>query len=58
MSVAAIETRRNDFYLLARAGIVLLRNTQIAEPVEEHLLVNGDTVQVGKSRFIFQTGEE
>jgi hypothetical protein len=55
---AAIETRHNDFYLMARAGVVLLRNTQIAEPVEAHLLVNGDTVQVGKSRFIFQTGEE
>ena len=55
---AAIEVHNQEFYLAAREGTVYLRSPQGMRSVEKHLLVDGDTVQISKSRLVFQTGGE
>ncbi len=55
---AAIVTEQGDFHLVARQGVVRLRNGEVSQPVQDHVLQNGDTVQIGRSRFIFYTGEQ
>jgi len=55
---AAIEVQTNAFHLSPREGVVLLRNTNVAQPVQNHALQHGDKVQIGRSRFVFETGQE
>jgi hypothetical protein len=55
---AAIVVQQGAFHLVAREGVVRLRNGEVGQPVGDHVLQYGDTVQIGRSRFIFYTGEQ
>jgi len=55
---AAIATKGSAFTLTPRDGPVALRTAGGAQPVTTHLLQPGDMIQIGKSRFVFETGAE
>ncbi len=56
---AEIVHRNGEFTITSREGSVLLRpaheTTPVMTPVQQHVLQPGDTVQLGRTRFIFQT---
>ena len=54
----AIESQADGFHLAAREGGVQLRVANVGQPIARHLLRHGDIVQMGRSRFVFETGEE
>jgi len=55
---AAIATSGGAFTLTPRDGPVALRTTGAAQPVTTRILQPGDTIQIGRSRFVFETGVE
>lgn len=55
---AAIATRGAVFTLTPRDGPVALRTAGGAQPVTTRALQPGDTIQIGRSRFVFETGAE
>jgi hypothetical protein len=55
---AAIMAVKGEFHLAAREGVVRLRSGGTSHQVHDHVLQHGDTVQIGRSRFIFYTGEQ
>lgn len=53
---AVISAQGGAFTLTARDGAVMLRNAGASQPVTAHLLQPGDTLQIGRSRFVFESG--
>jgi len=52
---AEIVHNNGEFTIMGREGSVLLRRAQETTTVQQHVLQPGDTVQLGRTRFIFQT---
>lgn len=52
---AEIVHRNGQFTITGRDGSVLLRRANETTAVQQHLLQPGDTIQLGRTRFIFQT---
>lgn len=58
VSVHAEIVRQGAEYVIAgREGSVFLRNQSAQSPIQQHTLRPGDSLQLGKTRFIFQTDE-
>lgn len=55
---AVIQSQADGFLLAAREGALQLRSGAAAQPIAQRLLQNGDEVQIGRSRFVFETGME
>lgn len=54
---AEITCANGSFSISGREGTVTLRTANQALPVQQHLLQPGDTVQLGRTRFLFQCDE-
>ena len=52
---AEIVHNNGEFTIMGREGSVLLRRAHETTTVQQHVLQPGDTVQLGRTRFIFQT---
>lgn len=54
---AEISTQGQEFIIAAREGSVLLRDGNSQTQIHQHRLRPGDTIQMGRTRFTFQTDE-
>lgn len=55
---AAIATNSGAFTLTPRDGPVMLRTAAAIQLVTTRILQPGDTIQIGRSRFVFETGAD
>lgn len=55
---AAIEAKNGEFAVSSRQGAVALRSGSATVAVTTHVLQPGDTVQIGRSRFVFESDAE
>jgi len=54
---AHIEAQGGEYIIAEREGPVLLRQAGETRRVQRHMLRHNDTIQLGRTRFVFQTDE-